>query len=267
MKINWNRVKALLDKEFMDLWKNKLIVASLVALPLIMFLMTVGTIIAMVYLEDDKGSGTKGWDDMNIAPEFKQFHPKIAVMILMNEQYMFYYLMIPAILPVIIAAHSIIGEKEIKSLEPLLATPITIYELLLGKSIAATIIPVISTWIAYGLTVIIELFIVPPPVFTYLVRPVWLLGIGLLGPVLAFLSVFIGIIISSRVNDTRVAQQLGGLLVLPIVAGSIVVLMGQLYITVLHMILTIIMFIAITFVVYIIAIDLFERENILTKWK
>jgi len=241
--------------------------ASMIFVPLIMFLMTVGTIIAIVYLDDGKSGSTKGWDEMNIAPEFKKFHPKIAIMMLMNEQYMFYYLMIPAILPVIIAAHSIIGEKEIKSLEPLLATPITTCELLLGKSLAATLIPVMATWVAYGLTAIIEFFIVPPPVFTHLVRPVWLLGIGILSPVLAFLAVFLGIIISSRVNDTRVAQQLGGLIVLPIVSGSIVVLMGKLYITVLHMSLTIIMLTAVTLIVYIIAIDLFERENILTKWK
>lgn len=266
MKINRERITAVLDKELIELWKNKLLVASMIALPILMFLMSVGTMLAMIYLEDDGGS-SKDSGDIKIAPEFAKFGSKIAVMILMNEQYMFYYLMIPAILPLMIAAYSIIGEKEIKSLEPLLATPITIQELLLGKSLSAIAIPVFATWLCYGLNVLIVIFTAPAPVFTYMARPAWLLGIGLLSPLLAFLSVLLGIIISSRVNDTRVAQQLGGLIVLPIVAGSIVVLLGQLYITLLHIVLTLIMLASITLIVYIIAIDLFERENILTKWK
>ena len=266
MKLNWNRIKALLDKEMIELWKNKIIVWTMIGIPLMMFLMTVGTMIAIMYLEGDKGD-VKDFDKLNIAAEFKHLAPKIAMIVLLNEQYMFYYLMIPALLPVIIASHSIIGEKQIKSLEPLLATPITTSELLIGKSLAAVIIPVIAIWIAYGLTVLISLFTVPPDVLYYMARPTWLLGIGILSPVMAVLAVLMGIIISSRVNDPRVAQQIGGLLVLPLVGGSIVVLLGQLYITLLHMILTIVIFISLTLIVYIIAIDLFERENILTRWK
>ena len=132
MKLNWNRIKALLDKEMIELWKNKIIVWTMIGIPLIMFLMTVGTMIAIMYLEGDKGD-VKDFDKLNIAAEFKHLAPKIAMIVLLNEQYMFYYLMIPALLPVIIASHSIIGEKQIKSLEPLLATPITTSELLIGK--------------------------------------------------------------------------------------------------------------------------------------
>ena len=50
-----------------------------------------------------------------------------------------YFVLIPAILPSIIASYSFVGEKIEKSLEPLLATPTTDGELLLGKSLAAFI--------------------------------------------------------------------------------------------------------------------------------
>ena len=46
-----------------------------------------------------------------------------------------------AVLPTAIAAYSIVGEKVEKSLEPLLATPTTDGEILLGKSIAALLPP------------------------------------------------------------------------------------------------------------------------------
>ena len=55
--------------------------------------------------------------------------------------------MTAAILPTAIASYSIVGEKVEKSLEPLLATPTTDGELLLGKSIAAFLPPLIATYI------------------------------------------------------------------------------------------------------------------------
>jgi ABC-type transport system involved in multi-copper enzyme maturation permease subunit len=47
-----------------------------------------------------------------------------------------YFVLIPVILPAIMGSYSIVGEKIEKSLEPLLATPTTDGELLLGKSLA-----------------------------------------------------------------------------------------------------------------------------------
>ena len=47
-----------------------------------------------------------------------------------------YFVIIPVVLPSIMGSYSIVGEKIEKSLEPLLATPTTDGELLLGKSLA-----------------------------------------------------------------------------------------------------------------------------------
>ena len=48
--------------------------------------------------------------------------------------FMFMFMIIPVAIPVTIAAYSIVGEKTTHSLEPLLATPITTSELLVGQS-------------------------------------------------------------------------------------------------------------------------------------
>lgn len=55
--------------------------------------------------------------------------------------------MTAAILPTAIDSYSMVGEKVEKSLEPLLATPTTDSELLLGKSIAVFLPPLIATYI------------------------------------------------------------------------------------------------------------------------
>ena len=48
--------------------------------------------------------------------------------------------------------------------------------------------------------------------------PSWLVGVFLLGPAVGLASVVAGVIVSSRVNDPRVAQQVGGVIIVPIVA-------------------------------------------------
>jgi ABC-2 type transport system permease protein len=59
--------------------------------------------------------------------------------------------MIPMVVPLSIASHSIVGEKQNRSLEPLLATPVRTQELLLAKALAAAIPGVLATWLGYGL--------------------------------------------------------------------------------------------------------------------
>src|SRR6266849_1017764 len=56
------------------------------------------------------------------------------------------FVILAAVLPTSIAAYSIVGEKVEKSLEPLLATPTTDGEILLGKSIAAFLPSIIATY-------------------------------------------------------------------------------------------------------------------------
>ena len=63
------------------------------------------------------------------------------------ESIIYIFVILATVLPSTIAAYSIVGEKVEKTLEPLLATPTTDGEILLGKSIASFIPPILSTWI------------------------------------------------------------------------------------------------------------------------
>jgi ABC-type Na+ efflux pump permease subunit len=58
----------------------------------------------------------------------------------------FFFIIISAPLIAAIASYSLVGEKVEKSLEPLLATPTTDGEILLGKSIAAFLPPMASIY-------------------------------------------------------------------------------------------------------------------------
>ncbi|MHC4510819.1 MAG: ABC transporter permease subunit [Planctomycetota bacterium] len=263
--IQWRRVRAVIEKEWAEVRKNKMILWTMALLPVLLVAMILGTDYFMIRLS---ASGTDMDEDEMPIPDALQHLPRIeAFVIQMNEQYMFYLLLIPATLPVYIAAHSIIGEKETKTLEPLLATPISTWELLVGKSVAATVPPVVLTWLSFAILLVGLKLVAPPTVFAYSVRAVWIVGMLLISPLLAFLSVLIGVIVSSRINDPRAAQQIAGIFVIPLIGLSLVVLAGLIFINVQMVLYASMVTLIVDLVVLYFAVKVFQRETILTRWK
>jgi ABC-2 type transport system permease protein len=193
--------------------------------------------------------------------------PKTGTIVLMNDQYMFYLLMIPMTLPVYIAAYSIIGEKETRSLEPLLATPISTAELLVGKTVAAATPAVLLAWLSFLLTALGMYIIATPIVYAYLVRPVWTFSMALHAPLFALLSTSCGVIASSRLNDPRAAQQVTALFIVPVIALSMAVLMGRLFLSMQLLLWATALMVLVNVAVLWLAVRLFQRETILTRWK
>ncbi len=266
--MNGDKILAIVEKEVADARKNKMIVISMALLPILLVAMVLGTAYFMLYVEGEMGEAKMDEDDLSIIPaELQDMDPMHAFLMLMNDQYLFYFLLIPMMMPVYIAAYSIVGEKETKSLEPLLATPISVWELLVGKSIAAVVPSVVLTWFSFIVLAIGGYFIMPEPVFLALIRPVWIVGMALLSPLLALLSVFSGVIVSSRMNDPRAAQQVTGIFVVPIVALSIAVLAGKIFLSVAMVIMAAAVTLALDCLALYFAIKLFQRETILTRWK
>ena len=65
------------------------------------------------------------------------------------QQFLAFFLLMPAYIPLSIATFSIIGEKQARTLEPVLATPIRTVELLTAKAIAALVPGVAAGWVTY----------------------------------------------------------------------------------------------------------------------
>src|SRR4029077_6362730 len=63
--------------------------------------------------------------------------PPEAASALAGSNALLYMLGIPAIVPALVAAYSIVGERQQDTLEPVLTTPIRQEELLVGKALAA----------------------------------------------------------------------------------------------------------------------------------
>jgi ABC-2 type transport system permease protein len=181
---------------------------------------------------------------------------------------MLMFMIIPAVLPTIIASYTLVGEKINKSLEPLLATPTTDSEILGGKSLSIFVPTMVVTWLSFIPFVILVDVITRPVLGYYLLpNPLWMIAVFVICPLVGILSILANVIVSSRVSDVRSAQQLGSLVVLPIIVFFLLILsqsstMGVSLILVFAAIL-----LGVDAVIMFVALKVFRREEILIRWK
>jgi len=180
----------------------------------------------------------------------------------------FFYITGAVTLPTAIASYSLVGEKVQKSIEPLLATPTTEAEILLGKSIAAFLPPIAAIYIG----AVLFMALIDSLTYStlgYFYFPNWNMGviILLLAPLGSILSIEFDILISSRVNDVRAAQQLGGIVALPFLGIYILAEASILSLETINLLILSASLVAIDVILFYISKAVFRREKILTKWK
>jgi ABC-type transport system involved in multi-copper enzyme maturation permease subunit len=204
MRLSATRVRAIFRKELREYRRNRQLVVTMAVLPLVFII----TPAVQIFTQPASAAGT-----------------------LAHQQVLVYMLAIPAIVPATFAAISVAGERQQGTLEPVLTTPIRREEFLLGKALAA-LVPAIS--VSYGVfgvfVAAIELF-ARPAVTSAVLRGPELLGQVLFTPLLAALSIWIGIAISARSNDPRVAAQLSVLASLPSIFVTTLIAVGKIHVT------------------------------------
>jgi len=138
------------------------------------------------------------------------------------------FLLMPVFLPILLAAQSVGGERERRTLEPLLATPVSTTEIVVAKSLAAVVPAVLLTWCA-ALIFLSGLNIMAYRDSAQLPFPDarWLLGVGILSPLLSIFGNAVAVIISSRVRDPRAAQNIAAMTVIPLLGLGIAQLAGS----------------------------------------
>jgi ABC-type transport system involved in multi-copper enzyme maturation permease subunit len=134
---------------------------------------------------------------------------------LSQEHLLLYMLGIPAIVPAAVAAYAVVGERQQGTLEPVLTTPVRREEFLLGKALAALVPSVAIAYAVYAFFLTCVGLFAQPAVASALLQAPDVLAQLLFTPLLAGWSIWVGIAISARASDFRVAQQLGILASLP----------------------------------------------------
>lgn len=189
------------------------------------------------------------------------------VLPLMFNMILMIFIIIPATLPTIIATYSIVGEKNNRSLEPLLATPTTDGELLAGKIFSAFLPSMGATLLAFSLGVILlDIVLIPKVGYPLLPNLTWTLSMVLLAPTACLMSVLACVLVSSKVSDVRAAQQLGGFVVMPVVLLMLGVLAGYIFLSPFWIFVIAGLYGVLDLGLFFFAKAIFNRESILTKW-
>jgi len=211
-------IGAVLGKEMRDLLANRLLLAAVV-FPALVFAAIPTAIVAFIEL-NELDPNQMGQIEQYIS-QFPDLDPKRAAQGFIVMNFMAYFLLIPAMVPMAIATQSVIGEKTSRALEPQLATPMEVSELIIGKALAAAIPAVLATWGVYLLYGFLNGAITDPVMTRLIFNDVWRVAMLTLVPLITMLSVLLGIIVSSRVNDARTAQQIGGFIVIPVIGIAV----------------------------------------------
>ncbi|HET7494756.1 MAG TPA: ABC transporter permease [Candidatus Limnocylindrales bacterium] len=200
-------------------------------------------------------------------PEWASFTPRELTGAFTVQQFLAFFLLMPAYIPLSIATFSIIGEKQARSLEPVLAAPIKTAELLAGKAIAALVPGVLTGWVTYVVFVLLASLVYGARLLGVVTDASWLAGVFLLGPAVGLSSVVAGVIVSSRVNDPRVAQQIGGVIIVPVIAIVLVQATGTVLVGASGYMVLAAIVLLVSLVGLRIGVRLFDREAILTRWR
>lgn len=265
------RIVALLRKELADIRQNRALFMPAVLTGIVSILLPFFVAIIVPAIAGERLSDSS---DFEIAlelyrdqPALADLTPEGAIQAWIFQQFLVLLVLTPVAGSMSVAAYSVIGEKQARTLEPLLATPLTTFELLMAKVLGA-LLPALALTVACfaaylgGVALVAE-----PGVYRALLTPASLALILVLGPLASLAALQLAVCVSSRVNDARSAQQIGALVVLPIAGLLVLQLTGTFQLTLpviasLALVLT-----AANAGLMLLGIALFDRESILTRWK
>ncbi|HEY7013959.1 MAG TPA: ABC transporter permease subunit [Streptosporangiaceae bacterium] len=243
MSISAARIGAVVRKELTEFRRSPFIVGTMAILPVIFLVVPTVTILSQG------------------ASEGRAALQKVVGFALL------YLLLIPAVLPSTVAAYSVVGERDQGTLEPLLTTPIRREELLIGKAAAALIPAVGVAYLILGAFLAIVQFGADPVVASTVWHAPELLGEVFFIPLLGGWAIWVGLAISSKVSEVRIAQQLGILASFPPIA--LIALMSFAVITPTLGLALIFggVLLVIDIGAYLLVSQLFDRERLITGTK
>jgi ABC-2 type transport system permease protein len=257
-------VWTILRREWTETLRNRLLVSTIVIPPLVL---TVAPLVLAAAVGNRPLPPQLAAQVVEQRPEWASFSPAELAGAFAVQQFLVFFLLMPAYIPLSIATFSIIGEKQARSLEPVLAAPIRTIELLAGKAVAALVPGVLTGWLTYLAFVLLASVLYGPNLIGVVTDPSWLAGVFLLGPAVGLSSVVAGVIVSARVNDPRVAQQIGGVIIIPIIGIVLVQATGTLLVGAAGYAILALIVLVISLAGLRAGVRLFDREAILTRWR
>ena len=262
------RIRALVRRELLDLSRNWVVLVPVAVVTFLALGLPFLIAIAIPRLTGQPLANDRDLERVSLVlGPAGALSGEARIQLFLFQQFLLLFLIIPVTGAMALAAHAVIGEKQARTLEPLLATPVTTAELLVAKVLGA-LLPTLAI-AAAGLVL-------------YFGGIAWLAEAGVarsmaslrtlvlvvpVGASIALLSLQIAIIVSSRVNDSRTAQQFGILIILPVSTLLLAQFLGRVWLSASALAMTAVGLVAAWLILLAVSILLFDRETILTRWR
>jgi ABC-2 type transport system permease protein len=235
----WRAIRTIVWKDLTVVRRSPLVLLPMVVVPLIMqVLLPVGVGLAALYapgqftadpdlqrlLASVPPQVTAGFGDLGTSGR----------LMILTLVYLFapLYLIVPMMVSSVIAADSFVGERERKTLEALLYTPLSDQDLLLAKMLTgwlAALVVSTACFVLYSIVVNAVGFQLVGRLF--FPNGLWLLLVFWVVPAVAGLGLATTVLISSRVNTFQEAYQAGGIIVVPIIGLVLAQLAGVVFLS------------------------------------
>jgi len=261
-------VLIIFRKDLDDVVRSKYVLLSIIMMPIFFALVIpLSTVLPLMYSSDEEI--TSNADDISFFLKFKltdnwgELNDQEKFFVLSIEFSLMIFLLLPMILPTVIAADSFAGEKDRGTVESLIAAPISDSELYLGKLSGALAPTVISTWIAsIPFALIINYASNDVLGYSYYPNVNFFLAVFIFGPLLGFASTNFMMWVSTKTNSSRDAQQLGSLIILPLMLILFSAIGFSAIIDQYFMLAAIGVVVLLDFVLYFLGVRILNRE----KW-
>jgi ABC-2 type transport system permease protein len=238
--MNWRAIKALIVKDLRVVVQSKAVMIPAIIVPAI-FIVVI-PILFSFFLSNPELMGETNSDlepflanmpasiSADLAP-FTELNQQFFY-IMMVYQFATLFLIVPLMLANVIASDSFVGEKERKTLEALIYTPTTDLEIYVAKLLTAWIPALVITFIS-GIIYMIVVNLSGYSVMGQMILPttLWVVLLLWVAPAAAGLGLSATVLVSSRVNTFQEAQQVGGVIVLPIVGLMVGQFSGLIYLS------------------------------------
>jgi ABC-2 type transport system permease protein len=173
------------------------------------------------------------------------------------------FLTMPILTATVIAADSFSGEKERKTSEALLATPVKVSEMLLGKILASFIPTVLLTAVVFTIYGYVANYMAFRSFGSYILPTTpWLLMFAT-SPFLALVAIGVIVLISSKVRGVKEAQQISTLLILPVLIIPFTSILGIATLDSRFFIYTIVILALLGALILYVGVKSFKKESIL----
>ena len=266
--MNWRRIRSIIAKDVRSVTSNKMVLLPMIVVPLVMcafipaILIVLGLSLDMSWISG-VGHLQKLLPEYSI-PESLVSLPEKLLYLVLNYSFLPMLMLVPLMASSVIAADSIVGEKERKTLETLLYSPVTNREFLTAKLLSAFLPSLGVSLIAFAGYLFIG------NLLSYLLRgvliirsPILIPAVLLLSPSVSLLGLAVTLLVSLKARTYMEAQQFASIIVFPFVALIAVQISGALVFRAVYVVILSALLFAVSYFLIRRAAPRFTRENII----